>query len=161
MQPGLVCSRGAHHHLLYYLLFSFFSDKPENTQFLADVTSLSSVPFGSTITFTCTSDSHPAVREYRFYRYEQRLGKNTTGTFQITARDSGLYSCIPYNDAGRGEKAEISIVVNGECDIFSCVYFSGGQAFKCLIERDLLPPCPSCTQRISWRKAKASLPGDT
>ncbi|XP_067024144.1 fibronectin type III domain-containing protein-like isoform X2 [Acropora muricata] len=87
--------------------------KPENTRFLADITSLSAVPFGSTISFTCTSDSYPAVREYRFYRSQQILGNNTNGTFQIIARDSGLYSCVPYNNAGPGEKAEISIVVNG------------------------------------------------
>lgn len=141
---ALVCSRGVHYcdYLQYCLLFSFFSDKPENTRFLADITSLSAVPFGSTISFICTSDSYPAVREYRFYRSQQILGNNTNGTFQIIARDSGLYSCVPYNNAGPGEKAEISIVVNGECHILRCVYFSGRQLSKALLNWICCLPFP-------------------
>ena len=91
---------------------------------------ISPVPFGSKITFTCTSSSHPKVLEYRFYLHRERLGYSTTGVFQHEIRKSGSYSCVPFNDAGKGEKATVVIHVDGKphfcvyCVCNSCLYFS-------------------------------------
>ena len=80
-----------------------------------DANNISAVPYNGQVRLTCTSHSHPAINAYRFYRFQELLGQNTTGIFDLIARDSGLYSCIPSNDAGPGEKAQVTLVVDGGC----------------------------------------------
>ncbi|XP_068758738.1 fibronectin type III domain-containing protein-like isoform X1 [Montipora capricornis] len=87
--------------------------KPENTQLSVDANNISAVLYNGQVRLTCTSHSHPAINAYRFYRFQELLGQSTTGIFDLIARDSGLYSCIPSNDAGPGEKAQVTLVVDG------------------------------------------------
>lgn len=93
---------------------TFISDKPENTQLVANAANTNLVPFGSKVTFTCTSDSHPVVHEYKFYRFQELLGYSKTGIFHLNVNKTGLYSCIPFNVVGSGVRAAVTIVVDGE-----------------------------------------------
>jgi len=87
--------------------------KPENTQLVANAANTNLVPFGSKVTFTCTSDSHPVVHEYKFYRFQELLGYSKTGIFHLNVNKTGLYSCIPFNVVGSGVRAAVTIVVDG------------------------------------------------
>lgn len=98
----------------------FYLDKPENTKLVVNRANPTAVPFGSKIIFTCTSNSHPDVQGYRFYRDQELLGTSTTDIFQLTIGHSGLYSCIPFNDVGDGGKAAIAITVDGRSKVCLC-----------------------------------------
>ena len=99
--------------LPFYYFVSIILDKPENTQLTVNAANTSSVPFGSKITFVCTSNSHPVVHEYILYRFQELLGYSRTGIFSFNINKTGLYSCIPFNVVGSGERAALTVVVDG------------------------------------------------
>ena len=68
----------------------------------------------SNVTFTCTAEGNPPPHEYRFYHKGNRLGNSSSGTFQTYINESGLYSCVPKNKIGDGEKGSVNITVVGE-----------------------------------------------
>ena len=76
---------------------------------------ISAVPFGSEITFNCTSHARPDVQEYSFYKEQETLGSSETGVFLFVIEEPGSYSCVPVNSVGKGEEAAISIGVDGRC----------------------------------------------
>ena len=94
--------------------FGFCLVKPERTHLSVDADITNPVKFDSSVKFNCTADSRPAVDEYRFYRDESLLGSNNTGIYHLQLQRSGLYSCVPVNSAGSGEKATLYIDVKGK-----------------------------------------------
>ena len=87
---------------------------------------ISAVPFGTEITFNCTSHARPDVQEYWFYKGKETLGSSETGVFRFVIKEPGSYSCAPVNSVGNGKEAAISIGVDGRCRVlnsFSVIWF--------------------------------------
>ena len=88
-------------------------DAPENTSLTT--TANTSVTLKNTVVnFTCTSEGNPPPHNYRFYHEMTFLGNSSSGTFQTIMLQSGLYSCVPVNKVGPGDKGDISITVLGK-----------------------------------------------
>ena len=80
---------------------------------------ISAVPFGTEITFNCTSHARPDVQEYWFYKGKETLGSSETGVFRFVIKEPGSYSCAPVNSVGNGKEAAISIGVDGRCRVLN------------------------------------------
>ena len=78
----------------------------------------------SNVTFTCTSEGNPPPHEYRFFHEDTLLGNSSSGMFHTKVTKSGLYSCVPVNKAGEGQKRSVNITVVGELFGFMCLYKS-------------------------------------
>ena len=104
--------------LLLYLLFFTISDPPENTK-LPTTANINATLKNSNVTFTCTAEGNPPPHEYRFYREGTFLGNSSSGTFQSQVTKSGIYSCVPVNKAGEGEKGSVNITIAGKSSV-SC-----------------------------------------
>ena len=103
-------------YVCYFWSYFWFSstDKAENTN-LITTANVSATLKNSVENFTCTSKGNPPPREYKFYHKGIYLGKSSSGFFQIQVSESGLYSCVPVNEVGDGEKGEVDITVVGKC----------------------------------------------
>ena len=104
--------------LLVYLLFFTTSDPPENTN-LTTTAIINSTLRNSNVRFICTAEGSPPPHEYRFYHKGTFLGSSSSGTFQTQVTKSGLYSCVPVNKAGEGEKGSVNITIVGKSSV-SC-----------------------------------------
>ena len=103
------------------MLLFIISDPPENTK-LTTTANTSATLRNSNVTFTCTAEGSPPPHEYRFYHEGTSLGNSSSGTFQTHVNESGLYSCVPMNKAGDGEKGSVSITVVGEWSVSCATY---------------------------------------
>ena len=90
-----------------------FSAKPEHTNLSVNVDIAKRVPFGISIELTCTTHAHPAADGFKFYRDEDLLGSNSTGLYNLKLERSAVYSCVPFNSIGDGERATLQINVMG------------------------------------------------
>lgn len=73
-----------------------------------------SVPFGISIELTCTTHAHPGADGFKFYRDDVLLGSNSIGFYNLTLERSAVYSCLPFNSIGDGERASLQINVMGK-----------------------------------------------
>lgn len=81
---------------------------PHNTTLLRD----------SSMSIKCSTDANPEDLEYQLYFKGLFIGNNTSGLFNITVTEDGVYTCVPINTVGTGENATVSITVVGE---FHCL----------------------------------------
>ena len=108
-------------YICTFLCF-IISDPPENTN-LTTTANTSATLKNSNVTFTCTAEGSPSP-DYRFFHDDTLLGNSSSGTFQTLVTKSGLYSCVPVNKAGEGQKRSVTITVVGELFGFMCLYKS-------------------------------------
>ena len=103
------------------MLCFVISDPPENTK-LTTTANTSATLRNSNVTFTCTSEGNPPPHEYRFYHEGTFLGNSSSGTFQTQVTESGIYSCVPVNKVGEGEKGSVTINVVGKWSVSCATY---------------------------------------
>lgn len=85
------------------------------TKFTSDARS-DAVMAGSSVTFSCTADSHPLPDlELRFHN--NRVGTFQNGSFTIqnfSVSHEGMYECVPRNLLGTGITAHLNLTVMGK-----------------------------------------------
>ena len=77
---------------------------PHNTTLLRD----------SSMSVKCSTDANPEDLEYQLYFKGLFIDKSSSGLFNITAIEDGVYTCVPINKVGTGDNATVSITVVGE-----------------------------------------------
>ena len=69
---------------------------------------------GSTVSFTCSTDANPPANMYHFYFKGSLLESSSSGVFNRTVEDDGLFTCVPINAVGIGDNATVNFTVVGE-----------------------------------------------
>ena len=75
---------------------------------------------GQDVTIMCdVGDAKPPVSEYKFYLNDTALKtlkhvNHYTLTNVQRANDYGKYTCVPHNDAGDGQSAEVLLIINSK-----------------------------------------------
>lgn len=77
---------------------------PHNTTLLRD----------SSMSIKCRTNANPEDIEYLLYFKGLFIGNSTSGLFNITVMEDGVYTCVPTNTVGTGDNATVSITVVGE-----------------------------------------------
>ena len=68
----------------------------------------------SNISLNCSTDANPDAHIYHFYLNESLIGNSSSGVFNTTVMEDGVYTCVPINTVGTGVNATVSITVVGE-----------------------------------------------
>lgn len=84
---------------------------PHNTTLLRD----------SSMSIHCSTNANPEDIEYQLYFKGLFIGNSTSGLFNITVMEDGVYTCVPINKVGTGDNATVSITVVGESAFFLCL----------------------------------------
>ncbi|XP_074608784.1 hemicentin-1-like [Acropora palmata] len=131
--------------------------KPEQTNFSVNVDVAESVPFGISIELTCTTHAHPGADEFKFYRDEDLLGSNSVGFYNLTLERSAVYSCLPFNSIGDGERASLQINVMAWKPSFENILFGPFYLFKGIQARLPCQPFAKPYPTIKWLKDGVTL----
>ena len=89
------------------------TDGPFNTR-LTTNPSNTTVLRGSAVSLNCSTDANPDAHVYQFYFNNGYIGNSSSGVFNVTVNQDGVYTCVPINKVGSGDNATVSITVNGE-----------------------------------------------
>ena len=95
------------------MTFICFVDRPSSSA-ITTIPSNTTVLRGSNVSFTCTTDANPPASMYHFYFKGSLLGSNSSGVFNRTVEDDGLFTCVPINTVGTGDNATVKVTVVGE-----------------------------------------------
>lgn len=63
----------------------------------------------------CTTDANPDAHIYHFYLNGIPIGNSSSGMFNTTVIEDGVYTCVPVNTVGTGVNATINITAVGKC----------------------------------------------
>ena len=77
---------------------------PSNTTVLRD----------AAVSLKCTTDANPDAHFYHFYLNGNLIGNSSSGVFNITVKENGVYSCVAINMVGTGDNATVSITAVGK-----------------------------------------------
>ena len=69
---------------------------------------------GSTVTLNCSTDANPHSHEFQFYFNDSYLGNSSSGLFNVSVNDDGVYSCVPINIGGLGHNASLTVKTVGK-----------------------------------------------
>ena len=86
---------------------------PKNTTVLRD----------AILSLKCTTDANPDAHIYHFYLNDNLIGNSSSGVFNTTVMEDGVYTCVPINTDGTGDNATVSITAVGKCKHISCPLF--------------------------------------
>ena len=98
--------------LFCYLLV----DAPSSTK-LITVPSNTTLLRESNISLDCSTDANPDVHIYHFYLNDNPIGDSSSGVLNTTVMADGVYTCVPNNTVGTGDKATVRITVVGELQL--------------------------------------------
>ena len=62
----------------------------------------------------CITDANPDAHIYHFYLNGKLIGSGSSGVFNITVKEDGVYTCVPLNTVGIGDNATVSITAVGK-----------------------------------------------
>jgi len=68
----------------------------------------------SGISLDCSTDANPDANFYHFFLNDNLIGNSSSGVFNTTAIEDGVYTCVPVNTVGTGDNATVGITVVGE-----------------------------------------------
>ena len=83
---------------------------PRNTTVLRD----------AAVSLKCTTDANPDAHIYHFYLNGNLIGNGSSGVFNTTVKEDGVYSCAPINTVGTGDNATVSITAVGKY-LINCI----------------------------------------
>ena len=76
---------------------------PTNTTVLRDTAML----------LNCSTDANPDAHNYHFYFNGNLIGNSSSGVFNITVKEDGVYTCVPENRVGTGNNATVNLMAIG------------------------------------------------
>ena len=78
---------------------------------------------GTTLKLQCKTDANPDAHNYHFYFNGNLIDNSSSGVFNITVKEDGVYTCVPVNTVGTGSNATVSFTAVGEFDIRQITVF--------------------------------------
>ena len=96
-----------------YLYAFYIIDEPFNTR-LTTTPSNTTVLRGSTVSLNCSTDANPDAHVYQFYFNNDSIGNSSSGVFNVTVNQNGVYTCVPINKVGSGRNTTVSITAVGK-----------------------------------------------
>ena len=69
---------------------------------------------GTTLELNCKTDANPDAHIYHFYLNNNLIGNSSSGVFNTTVKEDGVYTCVPINTVGTGDNATVSITAVGK-----------------------------------------------
>ena len=83
----------------------------------------------SSMSIKCSADANPEDIEYRLYFKGLFIGNSSSGVFDITVMEDGVYTCVPINKVGTGDNATVNVTVVGE---LHCLRPAGSTVYETL-----------------------------
>ena len=109
---GVYCEVIHFYHFVSFVCSSTV-DRPSSSA-ITTIPSNYTVLRGSNVSFTCTTDANPPANMYHFYFKGSLLESSSSGVFNRTVEDDGLFTCVPINTVGTGDNATVNVTVVGE-----------------------------------------------
>ena len=76
---------------------------PTNTAVLRD----------TVVLLNCSTDANPDAHNYHFYFNGNLIGNSSSGVFNVTVKEDGVYACVPVNTVGTGSNATVNLMAIG------------------------------------------------
>ena len=103
-------------HFKKFLLICGFSifhlDAPSNTK-LITVPYNTTLLRGSNMSLQCGTDANPEDVNFLIYLNGKLIGNSSSGVFNTTVKEDGVYTCVPVNTVGKGDNATVSTTAVG------------------------------------------------
>lgn len=87
------------------------ADSPTDTRLTSDLTT---VLRGNTLILNCSADANPMVHIYFLYFNGYQISNSSQGMFRVSVKADSVYTCVPENTVGSGDKGNITIIVIGK-----------------------------------------------
>ena len=102
-------------HFYHFVSFvrSSTVDRPSSSAITTNPSN-TTVLRGSNVSFTCTTDANPPANMYHFYFKGSLIESSSSGVFNRTVENDGLFTCVPINTVGTGDNATVNVTVVGE-----------------------------------------------
>ena len=62
----------------------------------------------------CSADANPMVHIYFLYFNGYQISNSSQGMFHVAVKADSVYTCVPVNMVGSGDKGNITIIVIGK-----------------------------------------------
>ena len=95
-------------------MFILYATDPPTSTIITTLPQNNTVLRNTTVSLNCTTDANPDAHIYHFYLNDNLTGNNSSGVFNTTVMEDGVYTCVPENRAGTGDNATIGITAVGE-----------------------------------------------
>ena len=69
---------------------------------------------GDSLMLNCSVDANPTVDIYFLYFNGYQISNSSQGVFHVTVKADSVYTCVPLNIVGSGDKGNITIIVIGK-----------------------------------------------
>ena len=116
--------------MLFFLFV--FTDEPDNVSLISNISG-SEACLGDVVSFTCTTDSNPAVQSYMLYENLTPVSETSSGRWlrELSVRRDLNYSCMANNSLGSGASEFLVLTVHGKSH-WTCIRCFNLETIYCI-----------------------------